>query len=111
MAQPSSIKVIRVFQDPNTKIFKADKVHVSPGDQIAWDNQTGSKIDILIPDHGILKVRHIPHGQGQTPPGQQPKVENVPVNPSASTSYRYAIYVHGAKDFAQGGSHPEMIVP
>jgi hypothetical protein len=111
MDQPPAMKVIKVFQDPVTKGIKADKIHVSPGDQIAWDNQTGSKIDILIPDHGILKVRHIPHGHGKTPSGQQPVVEMVPVDPNAPTKYPYAIYVHGAKDFATGGSHPEMIVP
>ena len=105
MAQSPSIKVIKVFQDPVTKMVKAEKIHVSPGDQIAWDNQTGSKIDILIPDHGIMKMRHIPHGHGQTPPDQQPTVEMVPVDPNAPTKYRYAIYVHGTRDFAAWEVH------
>ena len=111
MAQSHSTKVINVFQDPVTKTVKADKIHVSPGDQIVWDNQTGSKIDILIPDHGILTVRHIPHGHGKTPSDHQPKVEMVPVDPNSPMSYHYAIYVHGTRDFATGGSHPVMIVP
>lgn len=111
MAQSPAVKVINVYQDPVTKVMKVDKVHVSPGDQITWDNQTGSKIDILIPDHGIFKVRHIPHGHGKTPSHQQPTVEMVKIDPSGPTKYQYAIYVHGAKDFAVGGSHPEMIVP
>jgi hypothetical protein len=111
MAQSSAIKVINVYHDPVTKTVKADKVHVSPGDQIVWDNQTGSKIDILIPDHGVLKVRHIPHGHGKTPSDQQPTVGMVRVDPNAPTNYHYAIYVHGTSDFATGGSHPVMIVP
>jgi len=36
MAQSHSTKVINVFQDPVTKTVKADKIHVSPGDQIVW---------------------------------------------------------------------------
>ena len=111
MAQSPEIKVVKVFQDPITKAIKADKIHVSPGDQIVWDNQTGSKLDILIPDHGVLKVRHIPHGHGKTPSDQQVTVGVVPVDASSPTKYPYAIYVHGTKDFATGGSHPEMIVP
>jgi plastocyanin len=107
----ASTKTIRVYQDAETKVMRVDKVHVSPGDQIVWDNQTGSKIDILIPDHGVSKVRHIGHGLGKTPSHQQVTVESVPVNPAAPASYHYAIYVHGAKDFAIGGSHPVMIVP
>ncbi len=111
MAQSPSLKVINVVQDPVTKAVKADKVHVSPGDQIAWDNQTGFKLDILIPDHGVLKVRHIPHGHGRTPSHQQPTVAMVQVDPSGPTNYQYAIYVHETRDFATGGSHPVMIVP
>ena len=111
MAESHPTKVITVSLDPVTKTVKAAKIHVSPGDQIVWDNQTGSKIDILIPDHGILKVRHIPHGHGKTPPEQQPQVEMVRVDPNSPTSYHYAIYAHGTSDFATGGSHPVMIVP
>jgi hypothetical protein len=111
MANAPSIKVITVVQDPVTKVVRADKVHVSPGDQIVWDNQTGSKIDILIPDHGILKVRHIPHSHGKTPSHQQPTIATVQIDPSGPTHYHYAIYVHDTRDFAVGGSHPVMIVP
>lgn len=107
--EPKKVTV-RVFC-PTNDICVVEKVHVVPGDKVCWDNQTGKPIDILFPDHGLLKIRHIGHGAGQTNPADQPEIQKVPVDSSKPLSYFYAVYSHRLKKFAVGGSEPEMIVP
>jgi hypothetical protein len=101
---------VRVFC-PTNAICVVDQVHVSPGDKVCWDNQTGGDIDILFPDHGLLNVRHIRHGKGTTNPAAQPDIQKIAVDPNKPVVYFYAVYSHTLKKFAYGGSEPEMIVP
>ncbi len=82
-------------------------IHVIPGDDIVWDNQTAGDIDVLIPAHGILTIQHLQIKKG-TPLPNVPKQTVQNVSPG---HYRYAVYCHHCQSFAVGGSEPEMIVP
>lgn len=69
-----------------------------------WHNDTKDIIDILIPCHGKSdNVRTLSLSPGEIGCIDIPKLDD--------DKYLYAVYSHECKQFAVGGSEPEMIVP
>jgi hypothetical protein len=110
MGGPMAIKRVKVFC-PSKHICVVEKVHVRPGDKVVWVNQTGAQIDILVPAHKLTSAHFIQQGRGTMPSKSAITILNVRVDPRRPRSYYYAIYSHKVKNFAYGGSSPEMIVP
>jgi len=106
-------KTVRVFRVEGTNIciVQPGSIHLGQGNvTVRWENETGGKIDILVP-HDQLRsdIKHL-ELKSRKKPGEiqfhPPKVAK-----KKQRTYPYAVYCHSTKSFAYGGSDPEMIVP
>ena len=78
---------------------------VTPGNTITWRNVTGAQVTLFIPDGNLFgkqMTQAIAAGGNWT----SPPAQGQPTDPS---HYPYAVYCDDVRDFAEGGSHPDII--
>jgi hypothetical protein len=96
---PKTVEIPITVEDDIPIVAPAE---AAPGDTIVW-HAGSDTVSIWFPNAGVFDVRELSNrSTGDI---------EIPVPETATEgTYRYAVFSHGKGDFAQGGSHPVMII-
>lgn len=96
---PKTVQVAITLEDEIPIVGPAE---AAPGDTVIW--QAGDDtVSIWFPNAGVFQSRELCcRGTGD--------IEMVVPESAVEGTYRYAVFSHDKGDFAQGGSHPVMII-
>lgn len=104
MPNGKNVNVYVVTTDKGCVVRPAHAI-VDRGDTLTWHNLLGDAVTLLVPDariYGGAVTQPIPAGAKWASPAVLPACPR--------NFYAYGVYCHAAGLFAEGESHPGMIV-